>query len=209
MALDETALTTLATAKDELVTADDGSDARLERYIRTASATITAYLNRGPLHFAEGVYETLGGVGLPFLLLRRAPLVLLGSVAVDGVPWLADEQFSVASASAGILVATDDARGWPSGARVEVTYSGGWVTPGQAVSGYLAQTLPEPIEHACLLSVVQLERARGQDPSLASESYGDASVSYAGRNVAIGRAMGGIIPDAALVLLAPYRRPPL
>jgi hypothetical protein len=208
--LNANALTTVAAAEDELNVPAGQDTARLERYIQTASEVIERWLNRGALHFAAGIVE----VGRPYvarqrMALSRTPVVAVASVLEAGTPLLSPADWSLLWPGAGILERAAG-RLWLADVEVSVTYSAGWVTPAQAaLEPALTRTLPLDIEHAALLTVGALWRARGEDPSISSETVGDVSFSYRGRNTAIGVNLAGIIPDAAALLLSPYRRRPL
>ncbi|WP_232293302.1 hypothetical protein [Stigmatella aurantiaca] len=61
-----------------------------------------------------------------------------------------------------------------------VTYTGGYVTPGQVALDPLTGpvTLPADVEEAAILEACALFRGRGRDADVSSESLGDWSVSY-------------------------------
>lgn len=62
---------------------------------------------------------------------------------------------------------------------IVVTYSGGYVSPQQAEDdGSLERDLPYDIEDAVIGQVVQRYRQKDLDPTVSSETIGDASVSY-------------------------------
>lgn len=213
-------LTLVATAAAELgLTVDATVTTVLERLIRVASDAIVKHCDR-PLHYAAAAVEKLKGHGQPRLVLNRTPLVSVGSIAIDGGEVDADD-YSLEDTEAGFIFRES---GWQNTGQVSpgisqdflagteeavvvVTFAGGYVTPYQASSLALTRTLPYDVEQACLETVTALYRRRGMDPTIASESMGDASVSYFGTNTAIGR-RGGVIPDTALALLAPYCRAP-
>lgn len=185
MAVDPSALTTLATVLDELgLTEDSGArDARLERYINSASAAIARYCSR-QFHRSDGIVERLDGHGGTDLVLGRRPVLDVTSVVVDGATLdAADyELYDVARGIPGILYRHT---GWPWTARlaagyssepwpgsekrsIVVTYDGGWVTPEQNAQGLFsgaARTLPYDLEDACVRYVTMRFQRRSVDPS--------------------------------------------
>ena len=83
---------------------------------------------------------------------------------------------------------------------VVVTFSSGYVTPGQnAVNSgtYPTVTLPEDIQWACLEVAVAAYRRLGRDGDVASLGVGSGSISYESKNA---------IPATARQLLARYRK---
>ncbi len=217
MALDSTlALTTLATVLDELgLTSDSGTqDARVERYIHTASQAIEKWCGR---NFCKAtVTETMAAPDTQRLYIARTPLVSVTSVTFYDTVISADD-YEIDNADAGSIfrrtgwmgddlaamgIAGDALRGTKRANAVSVVYVGGYVTPAQGGT----RTLPYDLEMACVLTAVSLYRSKGADRRIASETVGDASVSYGGVNTAIGRGAGGIIPDEAAAILEKYRR---
>jgi hypothetical protein len=218
MALAAHALTTLDTVKDELGITGTADDARLERYIDTASRAISSYCSR-QLEHGIGIVEKIAGMGTARLMVARTPLLTISKVELDGAA-LDTTDYELEDGDAGfirskvngfiaaraevpdlagdLLVGTEETN-------YTVTYEGGYVTPSQATDD-LPRTLPAEIEEACIQTVVSMYRKRGQDRDIQSESLGDYSVTYAGSNTAIGRGTGGVIPDAAVALLRKYRR---
>lgn len=212
------ALTTLATAKDELGISDTSQDDRIERCILQASAACQGFTDRD--FRKESTVERLQASGTRRLVLGRTPLASITSVVVDDETLDATE-YEIEDAAAGLLYREN---GWPridavvvgSIARdpiagtakrdVVVTYTGGYVLPNDS-SG--TRDLPYDVEQACVLTVVSIYRGRGRDRAVASKGTGDASVSYRLPNQIIGVGAGGVIPDEAAVLLAKYRRVPM
>ncbi len=212
---DSIALTTLANARDELGLVDSASDVRLQRMILTASAAIAENLNRELRK--ESTTEKVRPNDAQKIVLKKTPIVSITTITIDGAE-LASSGYEVDDADAGTLWRDG---GWPAmsllveGAaggdvvpnsdkkRISVTYVAGYVLPNDTVG---TRNLPYDLEQACLLTVVSLFRARGQDRRIASEALGDASVAYRQINPAIGLGEGGIIPDEAMPLLAPHRR---
>lgn len=191
--------------------------ARLTRLISAASAAIARNLNRPRMHYGAAISEKVAGYGRERLVLGVAPVISLTSVTLEDGTVLDPSDYELEDSDAGLLYRGS---GWPwtgvlrpgllpnelvAGSErpsITVVYSGGWVTPAQA--GSLTRTLPYDIEEAAVQTVVALYRKAGADPTVASESLGDYSVSYRGT-----MSPGGIIPEAVLAQLATYRRPPL
>lgn len=215
-------LTLPATVATELGGDVVAGDARLPRLIAAASGAILRHLGRPQLHYTAAFEERLPGHGRPRLVLGLTPVLEVTSVVIDGVT-LAAADYEIEDADAGLLFRL---AGWPwtgvfrgglppqldrdagsERAAIVATYEGGWVTPAQATSEAWAgpvRSLPYDLEEACVQTVVGLYRRGGLDPSIASEALGDYSVSFRSPNLAAGA--GGVIPESALALLAPYRR---
>lgn len=215
-------LTLPATVAAELGGDVVAGDSRLPRLIAAASGAILRHLGRPQLHYAAAYTESLPGHGRQRLVLGLTPVLDVTSVVIDGVTLSADD-YELEDADAGLLYRLAC---WPwtgvyrgglppqldrdagsERAVIVVTYEGGWVTPAQATgAGWTGpvRSLPYDLEEACVQTVVGLYRRGGLDPSIASESLGDYSVSFRAPNLAAGS--GGVIPESALALLAPYRR---
>lgn len=219
MAATATDLTIDATVSAELGISAAGTV--VPRLILVASEAVRSYLRRGALHYSSTVTETLAGYGRVYLSLQRMPIVAITSIAVDGTT-VTSTEYSIYDANAGLVYRED---GWLWSANyqpgivyernpgtekknITVVYGGGWVTPGQnSLDNTQVRTLPYDIEQATIDTCVALYRNRGRDWNVSSETLGGASITYSGANTAIGRGEGGIIPDAAVALLRPYRVP--
>ncbi|QSQ17184.1 hypothetical protein [Myxococcus landrumensis] len=185
----------------ETVAADLGvpADPHVERCVSSASGAIAALCGRD---FARAtVTEFPVGYGRPYVLLSRPPLVEVIRV-VEGGEMLDTTAYTIAGdlAAGGLLYRL--AGVWPATAHVgglvtltvdshqghpgalAVTYTGGWVTPGQvaldATTGPV--TLPAELEEAAILEACALYRGRGRDADVSGESLGDWSVSYRERS---------------------------
>jgi hypothetical protein len=203
MALPTNALTTVALLETELALVPGSDTANLERLIGVASDAIEAWCGRS--FFRTSTTDTVDGSGRARMLLPRTPLVAVTSVADADGTVVASADYRVANAGAGTVERL--AGSWLEGQRFTVAYNGGYATPAQVALGtYTPRTLPYQLEAACILTCVALYRGRGRDSALASETLGDYAAVYRGANAAIGTGAGGIIPDAALPLLAPFRR---
>ncbi|QSQ10762.1 hypothetical protein [Myxococcus landrumensis] len=181
----------------ETVAADLGVpvDPHVERCVSAASGAIAAVCGRA---FERAtVTEYPPGYGRPYLLLSRPPLVevshvtewgelldataytIAGDLAADGLLYRLAGVWPETAHMRGLITLTVDGRqGYPGA--LAVTYTGGWVTPGQvaldAATGPV--TLPAELEEAAILEACALYRGRGRDADVSGESLGDWSVSY-------------------------------
>lgn len=197
-------LTTVAAAADVLGVS--ASDAKLPRLIGAASEAIRGYINRPQLHYGAAIVEKLEGyAGQVRLHLGTVPLISVASVVLPDGTTLDPSEYTLEDLGAATLYKRD---GWPftgidcggtlhsEEKAIVVTYAGGWVTPAQSGT----RTLPFNIEEACLLTVSALYRKQGIDPTIASESLGDYSVTFANPTGA------GLLSEAAQALLSTHRR---
>lgn len=206
--LPDSALTTLALAREELGITDTSEDARLARLIRRASDVIGRLRRHGI--YRQTITEKLKGYGGDTLVLALRPLVSVDGLVIDGTTEDHTE-VEILDANAGVIRLST---GWPWTARrspgvaqdrmggteeavIAVTYTGGWATPQQVEDDATIDEphLPDQIADGALDTVVSLYRRAGRDPLIASEAIASASASYRGVNTAIGQGMGGIIPD--------------
>lgn len=216
MPLAQNALTDVATIEAEIGTLADVrlTAATVERMINVASEAIENFCGR---RFGRAdVTETLAPVDAFRLIVTRTPIVALVGVTLDGDPVL---DVGIENAESGILLrryglgpidylsagVSQSAVPGAHPVRFVASYSGGYVLPAQETAER-ARTLPYDLEEAAIATVVSLIQNRGKDRTVASVSLGDASVAYGGTNSAIGRGVGGIIPDAVVPILERYRR---
>ncbi len=191
-------------------------DASVERCVSSASRAIARLCGRAFERVT--VTEYPASYGRPFLLLERPPLVAIVSVTEAG-ELLDPTRYTIAGdlADGGLVYRLEDT--WPETARVgglvtttvelrqgspaalAVTYTGGYVTPGQvALDATVGPvTLPADVEEAAILEACALYRGRGRDADVSAESLGDWSVSY--RERAAGQRLASA---RAELLLAPY-----
>jgi hypothetical protein len=221
MALPENALTTVEALAYELgVEAPMGAAlAYFERTIAVASGAIERYCNR---QFARAtVTERVRGYGTQFLMVSRTPVLSISSITLNGeeqgyVAWADDCEAGLIRACSGglwedtsLLQSSPSPEGLPGTEAPDyaVVYVGGYVLPNDATEDS-PRTLPPELENACLQTCVSLYRQKGRDQSIVSESLMSASVTYAGSTVnsGSGRGAGGVIPDAVLPQLAPFKR---
>lgn len=183
-------LLALDAVKDELgvVVADD--DARLGRYIRSATARLEQFCQRDTFAM-ERVRETLRhSCQQPWALLTRRPVAEVASVELDGVP-LDDDGWEVDGRFLYRLV--DGKRvSWPAGA-LAIVYDGGYALPDAA---------PGDLAEACMTLVKASWHARKRDPMLKSQSVdgvGTDTYWIGGTNSASG------LPEALEAGLVNYR----
>lgn len=214
VALSVAALTTLDACLDEVdlePSVDRRTRARLERYIEAASSLVAVIIGNGAaiqLHRAE-VTVAVAGQNTPTLILPHTPIVAVDEVSIDGDVVDADE-YEVEDADLGFLrrvggvwpfdgLTTDGVVHvpmWSTARRnVSVTYTAGWVTPGQATE-LLPRTLPHAIEDAVVELVTSRWRRRNKDLRVAAETLEKSSYTY-----------GGVpVPAEVMAALAPYVR---
>ncbi len=201
MTLDATtALTTVADVTTELsITltspADDAKIAYIETLIGVASVQVEGFLGR-PLGYDAEVDEEPRGYLRPRIRLTRTPIHEIEALVIHGDD-IVDEttQWKLENGGKTGLVYLRCA--WPftgqyvpgigqePGADSEtedatilsVTYSGGWILPGQTpVSGVAA--LPADIRRAVTLAAAYQYQSRGVDRSIVSERLMSDSTTY-------------------------------
>lgn len=193
------------------------ADAALQRLISVASRMVANHLGY-VVQRRAGVVETVAGHGTPLLFLRAGQLVSVESVELDGAA-LSPTGYAIDSALFGRIRRVDAC--WPftgltSGGiadgplraldtgKIKVTFTAGWVTPGQVAllpGTYPTADLPEDIQQAAIEVFTALWRRRGQDQGVASRSLGGGSISYRADSASA-------ITPSTRALLAPYRRIP-
>lgn len=196
-------LTTAQAAADLLGVS--AADARLQRLISAASEAIRRHIDRPQLHYGAAIVEKLAGyAGQVRLYLSTVPLISVASIVLPDGTTLDPAEYTVEDLPTAALYR---AEGWPftglceggvlygEARTIVATYAGGWVTPAQSGT----RTLPYDIEEACLVTVSTMYRR--PDPSVASESLGDYSVTFKSAGID-----SGGLPDAARSLLSTYRR---
>lgn len=221
--LNANALTTVRAVELELgIDCGDASDDAeyIRRLINSKSTQIEKHLNR-LLPFETGRVDLLKGYGLPRIVMKKWPVVTLTKVRLVGTksPLIVeeidlDEVKIEDSGESGILFRTF---GWPDTSgrtrgitqdlladteerAIEVTFDGGYVTPKQAIDdNTLTRDLPDPIEDACVIAVVERFNRRGDTWGVKSERLLSHSVTYD-----VDRRSG--LPREAVALLGPYRR---
>lgn len=164
-----------------MLRADPADDDLLALLIPAASSAIETYCNR---KFVRAEYtERVSVRQAEFILLRNYPLETVASIGGDTN--LADYDIDKEK---GVI----SKKGWCSSEPVSVTYTAGYVLPGEpAIEG--AAVLPADIEYGCVLFLQKLQR----DPGVTAERVGDISVSYAQD--------GAKMSGAVQALVTPYR----
>jgi hypothetical protein len=181
-------LATVAAVIDEIDGCDESQTARLERYIKRASAKLVSLANR--VWAEERVVETVRAHGRTQLILERTPLVEIHEVTYDSE---VITDYEIHSREAGTLYRRS---GWVWGvglmsessgisafpapsseyANYTVDYTAGYVLPSfpnDFTRNANSVDLPEDVEEFCLQVVRLLYHARATDPSLQSERIGD------------------------------------
>jgi hypothetical protein len=166
----QTALTTAAAVKAELPGVTPSQALRIPGLIEQASGIITGYLGRKLARAT--VMDTFAGGMDRFWIYRQGYAYALSHGIGPGY-------------------------GGGLGSRIQVTYDGGYLLPGQT-----GRDLPYEIERACIDVVLALwYRAGRGDPMIRSESIdGIGSTSYLDPAAGAGAAM----PPTALAALSPF-----
>ena len=147
-----------------------------EDALKAASDWIEKYLDR-QLPYDPEFKQVLEGHGFPELILSRYPISEIHSIEVDGESVDPDEY--IVRPEKGMVYRR---RGWPPSMQydrrdyirtgrggteaplIEVVYSGGYVTPQQAIDDQtLERSLPSDIEKAALFVASTMFRSMGDD----------------------------------------------
>lgn len=193
MALSEQALTTLAALKAALNVNTGADDERLELLIEAQSARLAGLIGRA-LHYDASVVERLAGVGSPRLTLSRTPVVSVASVerlsTTGAAITITSDSYWLEAPESGFLLnsygvwdsrqrasSVFDPVGAPAPRLYQVTYAGGWVTPGQA-GGALVRNLPHDIEAACITLCAQRWRQGSTGQRVVGRSLMESSATY-------------------------------
>ena len=163
-------------------------DEQLELLLMAASSVIETYCNRS---FGRNTYtERLSGTPDNSVRVRNYPVSSIESIEYGG-RLLMDYDLD---SSSGTLYRFS----WPRGERsITVTYTAGYVLPGDDNGDDTDPRLPVAIEQACVL----LAKTLGREPGIGSERVGDISVTYV--------TDGDRLPGVVKALLAPYRNIPV
>jgi hypothetical protein len=181
-------LATVKAAIDELDITDEAQNARLERFIRRASAKIVSLSNR--VFAEERVTETVRAHGRTQLLLERTPIVEVHEVLYDsGV--ITDYEIHSREAGTlyrragwiwgvGLMPQTTGIEWFPAPGSEEANYTVDYTAGYQLDSFPSSYTpnadsveLPDDVEDFCLTLVRMMYFARATDPTLQSERIGD------------------------------------
>ena len=177
------------------------SRAEIEQMIDAVSGALVTDIRR-PLHYVASTTERVAGYGSPMLMLDRAPITAVSSIALmnsDGTVGSTYDATSYeihGSGVAGIIYHTGSV--WPhtciSGAgfgtarlsgyerkSIRVIYASGYITPHQASTdgGSIGtRDLPYELEEVVIRSVVSLWSNRLVSDQVSSETTSDRSTTY-------------------------------
>ncbi|RKH09738.1 hypothetical protein D7V97_15615 [Corallococcus sp. CA053C] len=213
----------------DLLTADqlppnvrDAVDATtLGMLITAASEALASYVGY-PLHLRTGVVESVASQGGRYLFLRSGAVRQVERVEVCGVE-VPPAHYLLEVGTLGVSMGRILSRGapWPftgeyspgvsptplhahDTGEILVTFTAGWVTPGQADSSPpLEVNLPAVFVLAARIVVTAYSHRDGQDWDVTSESIGGTSIGYGADSMRGGRPA---IPLAALALVERYRK---
>jgi len=197
-------LTTVARIQSDL--GITGNDAEIGTAIDEASSRIEAELG---YHLAlESVIETFrpshGNYynGSSSILLERTPVVEITAISSDTNGALVDGEWVVDPVN-GLVLWIDGAgmaTPWRFYTAMTVTYSGGWVMPGDP-----GRTLPPALEAAAVAYCRSLLSSRDRDPMLRSvEIPGVITRDYYSGNRAGGES--SLLPPDVATMLNPFKR---
>lgn len=211
-------LTTLEAAATRLKVST--ADVELPSLITAASRAVSRHVGY-ELHRREGLTESVAGHGGRYLFLRAGAVQSVQRVEECGAE-VPPDAYRLESPLMGRIARR---RGcWPFTGRTSggisntplqaeatgelvVTYTAGWVTPGQVAlareadaASTLVSDLEPDIAEAALITVTAWYRRKGRDADVASVGLGDSSQSFAGTGPLA-------VPTLAQGLLAPYRKP--
>lgn len=177
----KTDLTTLAAVKAELGLTDGKDNEWLSLQIQVASQVAVNYLNiveaddstvtlgqetlveTYRVHHSRYLSRRLDSERTEYLLLSRRPVTSIASVVQDGVT-LDPTEYEVDGTGALKHLSSDRPTDW-NGNKVIVTYTAGWLLPGQQ-----GRNLPPDIESATIGLVKAAWYARKRDPNLKSQN---------------------------------------
>ena len=211
------ALTTLATVKEELGITGTASDNALIRLINAATDQIEQFCNR-TFHRETTIAEKTSGYADHFLALLKPRINSIASITFDGSA-ISSADYEIHDAEAGIVRSKTGPWTWTASVVQEieqtpftgseqklftVTYDGGWYTRKQNDDVPAnTRTLPWDLEHAANLLVNHYFRGMGRDPSIKSESLMSWSASYGG---SAGSSFAQGLPDDVASILLRYQR---
>lgn len=202
MAGDPNNLTTLATLKAELKISVSTFDAVLSTYISWASSFVSDQCNR-VFYYRRNVIEPVVGFATPNLQVRVATPIDVLTVPTPPLTITLDsggvdpQTYFVKDAKAGIIF---NQSGWfwtastlpnvrqnpypgQENPLYTITYSGGFVTPQQALDNpsdpiLSVRTLPPDLEMITIIICVYLYRHQGVDPMIESEHLMSYGIGY-------------------------------
>jgi hypothetical protein len=194
-------LTTLDVIKDELGITDNASNAKLQRYLTSASSAIAQFCNR--VFPAETLQEQFWATrdrwprlirgGIPNIQLSRWPVVSVTSVTENGVAMVEATDFKTDKVNGQLIRIDADGfpRPWPA-FPIVVVYVGGY------------STIPADVVDAAIRMVRQRWLSKDRDPLVKQRSI--PGVLEEAFWVATGNEAGNLPPDVADILTN-YRVP--
>ncbi len=192
-----TNLTTLERVKAELSITDNAGDVLLRAKIREASSDISARAWADPLETVTETFWDFAYDSREFLLLRRRPNVTISSVTIDDV---ATTDYRLDDETGQLYRLTPDGFPWVwlSYKSIVVSYSAGYIMPGQTNAN-----LEPALEGAAIELLQSYWIGRDRDPMIRSEDVpGLGAVQYwVG---AVGES--GELPPGVESRIAPFRR---
>lgn len=212
-----TDLTDAATLSAEL--GWQANDARIPRLINLASDLARQYMNRfAPvsIEYAAGFVENVRGYQQPRIILTKTPVLTITSIAWQGFVFDPSE-YTLQEPDAGFvyrqvgfpwtglvrngLMQEDNVPG-SEDRLITVTYTGGWVTPGQIAAGGWGgppRSLPFDLEDAVVMIARDRALHMNTDGSLVHEELGSAKAFYLPSGIQQ-------IPPAAETILLKYKK---
>ncbi|MFP2897565.1 hypothetical protein [Corallococcus sp. 4LFB] len=200
---------------------DEAEPTTLAFLLTAASEALANYVGY-PLHRRTGVVESVASQGGRYLFLAAGAVREVERVEVCGVEVPA-VHYALEVGTSGVSMGRVVSRGapWPftgeyspgvsptpqqavDTGEVLVTFTSGWVTPGQAaLDPALTVDLPTVIQLAARIVVTAYSHRDGMDWDVTSESIGGTSIGYGADSMRGGRPA---IPLAALALVDRYRK---
>jgi hypothetical protein len=191
MALNDNALTTLQTVKDELGITTTNEDSYLERQINVYSSLFEDATDRKWFKGDEVTEKIKSHGDTRLVVSEHTPIESIKKIVINGNE-IESSTYEIEDASKGYIQRTNGV--WPSTAvgrrrmetynkysefDCEVTYTGGYVTPHQADTGqFTPRDLPYDIEEAVLSTISTKYKLKDRPGNIESESIEGASVSY-------------------------------
>lgn len=165
-------LTTLAAVKTALEVTGSDDDAFLSDLIERASGFIAAWCNRV---FARETVEETFRLSRPayHVQLARWPVASIATISEAGTALTSAEWEMDASTGTLYRLGSSDNRCTFPAAKIVVSYTAGYLLPGDA-----GRTLPAEVEGACIALVSLAYHQKGRDPLVKSATLGQTALSY-------------------------------
>jgi hypothetical protein len=171
-------LTTVAAVAQYIGGIDAGDQATndlLQALITAASAYASSYCSRD---FRSATYsQAYNGTGTQRIMLRVAPVSAVSALSIDGIAIPAATSplyYGYVFDESGMVYLRGCygfAEGWQN---VQVTYTAGWVTPGQGGS----VTLPQDMQQAVIETVALKYKAQRNNIGIAARQIAGETISY-------------------------------